>query len=107
PSWNPVRERVFDSHTGKAPPLLLHARGQNYTWYYRYQRSLPGSSCLASFPFHFFLLVLSIICVCAVFSVVMFILKILRCRFHIRIDHLTAGCHLGNFFQNNGVMYRL
>ena len=38
------------------------------------------------------------------FSVVMLILKLLRCRFYIRIDQLAARCHLGNLLKNNCVM---
>ena len=41
------------------------------------------------------------------FSVVMFILKLLRRRFYIRIDQLAAGSHLGNFFQDNCVVNSL
>ena len=41
------------------------------------------------------------------FSEIMLILKFLRCRLNLRIDQLAAGCHLGNFFQNNGIVYSL
>ena len=41
------------------------------------------------------------------FSIVMLILKLLRSRFHIRIDQLAAGSHLGNLFQNYCIMHCL
>ena len=41
------------------------------------------------------------------FSVIMLILKLLRCRFHIWIYQLAAGSHLGNLFQNYCIMHCL
>ena len=38
------------------------------------------------------------------FSIVMLILKLLRSRFHIRINQLAAGSHLGNLFQDNCIV---
>ena len=43
--------------------------------------------------------------ICTVFSVIMFILKFLWRRFHLRIDQFCTGCHFCNFFQYHCVMY--
>lgn len=37
-------------------------------------------------------------------SVIMFILKFLWSRFHLRIDQFTTGCHLGNLLQHNSIV---
>ena len=53
----------------------------------------------------FLFVTLSIVCICTMFSEVMFILQILWSRFYLWVDHLAACRHLGNFFKNNCVMY--
>ena len=37
----------------------------------------------------------------------MLIADAIRCRLHLRIDQFGTGCHLGNFFQHNRIVYCL
>lgn len=55
------------------------------------------------FPYIFFplFIALSIVCVGAMLTEIMLVLKLLRCRSYLRIDQLGAVCHLGNFFKND------
>ena len=50
---------------------------------------------------------LAVVCVSAVFSVVMFVLQLLRRRLVVRIDHLTPGSHLGHLLKNDCVVHGL
>ena len=49
-------------------------------------------------------MLLSVICVGAVFPVVMLILKLLGSRLYIGIDRLRTICHLGNLLENDRIM---
>ena len=50
---------------------------------------------------------LSIIGIRTMFSVVVLVLQLLRCRFYLRIDQFTAACHLRHFLKHNCIMNRL
>ena len=77
---------------------------------WKLQQSLPtrGSSNHPSAELEgSFLRLLSVICICAVFPVIMLILQFLRRWFYLWIDQLCTECHLRTLFQDNRIMHRL
>ena len=68
---------------------------------------VPCSLWMTLFLSSYSFLVLSVISICTMFTVIVFILQLLRCRLDSRVDGLGTVCHFGNLFEDNSIVNSL
>lgn len=68
---------------------------------------VPCSLWMTLFLSSYSFLVLSVISICTMLTVIVFILQLLRCRLDSRVDGLGTVCHFGNLFEDNSIVNSL